>query len=109
MPLRASGGTSGEEAALDHYFARDYHGAWCENALVDWGPLTEELIGLALERIPSEHLVPLFDRISRDVAANGSGFSDFALFPHEVGQVDDHHPGPFDLRRRLQQSRENPA
>lgn len=58
------------------------------NALLDWRQLTEELVLLALDRIPTEHLLPLFDRISRDVAANGSGFPDLALFPMAGGAGD---------------------
>jgi len=51
------------------------------NPLVHWGMLSEELLSLALIRIPAEHWRVLFQRILQDVRNHTSGLPDLILFP----------------------------
>lgn len=48
---------------------------------VFWELLTENLLKLAIERIPSKHWQVIFKRIWQDIRANRSGFPDLILFP----------------------------
>ena len=45
-----------------------------------WEALSEELIGMALDCIPAEHLKKWFERILLDIKANRSGFPDLIQF-----------------------------
>jgi hypothetical protein len=51
-----------------------------QSAFVSWGWLTEELLDVALECLPPEHLEYCFHRILRDVKANRAGFPDLIQF-----------------------------
>ncbi|MBF0277525.1 MAG: VRR-NUC domain-containing protein [SAR324 cluster bacterium] len=70
------------------------------NTLVFWPILSEELIQLALCRIPRAHFAQIFDRLSRDLGNNRSGFPDLIIFPKEYYQLLE-VKGPGD---RLQQN-----
>ena len=51
-----------------------------QSPFVFWGTLTQELLDLALECIPAQHLQQLFARLLRDVKANRTGFPDLVRF-----------------------------
>jgi hypothetical protein len=55
------------------------------NDLVHWPALPEELLQLALERIPREHLVKIFACLSYDLGANKAGFPDLVVFARKPG------------------------
>lgn len=55
------------------------------NPFVDWRYLDEQLLELALERIPHEHLLGIFRRLLRDLRNNSSGFPDLICFPAKGG------------------------
>ena len=82
---------------------REKHGI--ANAFLNWKRFPEELVQFAVERIPVEHLVPLFDRLSRDVRANSAGFPDLVVFPKR-GQLGDYSfvevKGPGDQLQKNQ-------
>ena len=54
--------------------------AGIQSPFVFWGTLTEELLELALDCIPAEHLQTLFARLLLDVKANRTGFPDLVRF-----------------------------
>jgi VRR-NUC domain/Fanconi anemia-associated nuclease SAP domain len=51
-----------------------------QSAFVSWGWLTEELLDVALECLPPEHLEHCFHRILRDVKTNRAGLPDLIQF-----------------------------
>jgi hypothetical protein len=51
-----------------------------QSAFVSWGWVTEELLDIALECLPPEHLEHCFHRILRDVRTNRAGFPDLIQF-----------------------------
>jgi hypothetical protein len=51
-----------------------------QSAFVSWGWLTEALLDVALECLPSAHLAHCFHRILRDVKTNRAGFPDLIQF-----------------------------
>lgn len=63
-------------------FAEKYGRA---NHFVMWRYLSEEIIDLALERIPVQHLSAVFQRMLKDLKNNRSGFPDLVVFPAEGG------------------------
>ncbi|NND92459.1 MAG: VRR-NUC domain-containing protein [Granulosicoccus sp.] len=50
------------------------------NPLVRWGRVSDELLTLALQRIPVDHWQAMFQRILADTRENTSGFPDLVLF-----------------------------
>lgn len=50
------------------------------NHFVAWGLLDEALLEIAIERIPAEHLVLVFERMLTDLKNNSSGLPDLILF-----------------------------
>ena len=52
------------------------------NYLVNWKYFTREELELSIGRINRDHLVGIFDRLSRDIRENKTGFPDLILFPH---------------------------
>ncbi|WP_028602477.1 VRR-NUC domain-containing protein [Ottowia thiooxydans] len=56
----------------------DKHGV--QSPFVFWGTLSEELLSLALDCIPTAHLKLFFTRLMLDVQANRSGFPDLVRF-----------------------------
>ena len=69
-------------AKLLKTFAEKYGRA---NHFVMWRYLNEEIIDLALERIPVDHLSAVFKRMLKDLKNNRSGFPDLVVFPTEGG------------------------
>lgn len=60
---------------------RTYREKWGrQSPFVFWGALSEELLALALECIPPEHLKLCFRRLLRDVKANRAGLPDLVQF-----------------------------
>lgn len=51
-----------------------------QSPFVFWGALSEELLELALECLPAEHLQYWFDRLLQDIKANRSGMPDLIQF-----------------------------
>jgi len=51
------------------------------NPLVSWGRINEDMLSLALLRIPMSHWRALFERITRDFRHHTSGLPDLILFP----------------------------
>ena len=51
------------------------------NFLVNWDALERQDLELSLQRLDRNHLVRIFDRFSRDVRGNKTGFPDLTLFP----------------------------
>ncbi|MBA7484790.1 Fanconi-associated nuclease 1 [subsurface metagenome] len=50
------------------------------NHLVHWERLSPEMLEMALERIPRSHMADIFDRLSRDIKGNKTGFPDLIVF-----------------------------
>ena len=71
------------------------------NPLVAWDALAEELLELALTRIPADHWRHLFRRLLSDIAHHRSGLPDLILFPPASGYELVEIKGPGD---RLQQN-----
>ena len=60
---------------------RNFTRKWgIQSAFVSWGWVTEELLDVALECLPPEHLEHCFHRILRDVKTNRAGFPDLIQF-----------------------------
>ncbi len=55
------------------------------NHFVMWRYLSEDLLRLAIERVPMEHLALVFQRMLRDLKSNRSGFPDLVVFPKNGG------------------------
>jgi hypothetical protein len=72
------------------------------NYLVKWNRITRAMLELALPLIARQHLVDIFDRLSRDIGGNKTGFPDLLLFPdsrsYELVEV----KGPGDGLQRNQ-------
>jgi len=51
------------------------------NRLVNWQYMSEELLSLALSRIPVNDWRAFFNRMLKDLRSNTSGFPDLILFP----------------------------
>ncbi|MFA0811145.1 VRR-NUC domain-containing protein [Microbulbifer epialgicus] len=73
------------------------------NPLVAWDLLTEELLALALERIPPDHWRTLFQHVLSDINHNRCGLPDLILFPSTGGYELVEVKGPGD---RLQQNQQ---
>ncbi|SDJ60322.1 VRR-NUC domain-containing protein [Microbulbifer yueqingensis] len=71
------------------------------NPLVAWEALPEDLLELALERIPPEHWRQLFRRMLGDISHHRNGLPDLVLFPARRGYELVEVKGPGD---RLQQN-----
>ncbi|MDR0216916.1 MAG: VRR-NUC domain-containing protein, partial [Comamonas sp.] len=67
--------------------------AGIQSPFVFWGTLTEELLELALDCIPAEHLQTLFARLLLDVKANRTGFPDLVRF----WPANSEHEGRYEL------------
>jgi hypothetical protein len=58
-----------------------YQSKWgLQSPFVYWGALNEELLELALECLPAEHLKHCFERLLEDVKANRAGMPDLIQF-----------------------------
>lgn len=66
------------------------------NPLVRWQGLSDELLALAIERIPLAHWRALFTRILADTRENTAGFPDLVLFPDAGGYEFIEIKGPGD-------------
>ena len=66
------------------------------NPLVRWQGLSDELLALAIERIPLAHWRALFTRILADTRENTAGFPDLVLFPDSGGYEFIEIKGPGD-------------
>jgi len=55
------------------------------NFLVNWQVIDQPLLELALDRIPAEHLLTVFERLLTDLRANRSGLPDLIVFPDSGG------------------------
>ncbi len=66
------------------------------NPLVRWQGLSDELLALAIDRIPLAHWRALFTRILADTRENTSGFPDLVLFPDAGGYEFIEIKGPGD-------------
>jgi hypothetical protein len=51
------------------------------NVFINWKRIDRKMVEDILEAVSREHLLLIFDRISRDVRGNTSGFPDLILFP----------------------------
>ena len=66
------------------------------NPLVRWQGLSDELLALAIQRIPLAHWSALFTRILSDTRENTVGFPDLVLFPDSGGYEFIEIKGPGD-------------
>jgi hypothetical protein len=73
------------------------------NPLVDWYRMNLELIDLALQRIPHQHWMKIFERQLSDLRNNRSGFPDLVVFPPESGYLLVEVKGPGDTLQKNQQ------
>jgi hypothetical protein len=73
------------------------------NPLVNWQALSLDIIELALQHIPFNHWMKIFDRILLDLRNNRAGFPDLVLFPpggdYQLVEV----KGPGDTLQKNQQ------
>ena len=53
---------------------------WIQSPFVHWSALSEELLDIALECFPAEHLRLLFTRLLQDIKTNRSGLPDLIQF-----------------------------
>ncbi len=72
------------------------------NPLVNWYVITDEILTLALERIPTDALAGIFKRILSDVSINRSGLPDLVLFPEGGGVSFIEVKGPGDALQNKQ-------
>lgn len=72
------------------------------NPLVAWEGLSEELLELALERIPLQHCLAVFHRILADLKENRTGFADLVVFPLAGGYELVEVKGPGDRLQKNQ-------
>ena len=72
------------------------------NPFVNWFALDENLLNLALDRIPANHLLHLFKRILKDIPNNRSGLPDLILFPSKGGYKLIEVKGPGDKLQKNQ-------
>lgn len=71
------------------------------NHFVNWSWLTEQLVDIALVRIPKADLAAIFKRLLTDLKNNRSGFPDLVVFPESGGYELIEVKGPGD---KLQQN-----
>ena len=72
------------------------------NPFVDWKHLSPDIVDAALDRIPASHLHAIFDRLSRDVRENGSGFPDLFLYRGSADYLLVEVKGPGDQLQKNQ-------
>lgn len=72
------------------------------NPLVRWGRLCSDLLSVALQNIPSEHWLAMFNRLLNDMRENTSGFPDLVLFREEGGYEFIEIKGPGDALQQNQ-------
>jgi len=72
------------------------------NPLVHWKLMSEELVSLALMRIPMHDWRVLYDRILTDLRYNTSGLPDLVLFPDKGGYEFLEIKGPGDALQKNQ-------
>lgn len=72
------------------------------NPLVNWSWINEELLTLALVKVPVNHYRLLFDRMLRDLRNNTSGFPDLILFSRGGGYEFIEIKGPGDAVQKNQ-------
>ena len=80
------GNSKGRQRTLRHTLKERFetkHGI--ANQLVDWRRVTWQQLEMCLERMPCEHIVAIFDRLSRDLRENKTGFPDLIVFPTQGG------------------------
>ncbi|MCP4433787.1 MAG: VRR-NUC domain-containing protein, partial [Gammaproteobacteria bacterium] len=73
------------------------------NPLVDWTHINLDIIELALQRIPHDHWLKIFERLLTDLRNNRSGFPDLIVFPPENGYLLVEVKGPGDSLQKNQQ------
>jgi hypothetical protein len=73
------------------------------NPLVNWQALNLDILELALQRIPFDHWMKIFDRILLDLRNNRAGFPDLVLFPDSGGYQLVEVKGPGDTLQKNQQ------
>jgi len=76
--LRAKAGDSA--ASAKHIMDVYQHKFGIDNNFVNWQLLDEELLQLALQRIPVTHRLAIFDRMLQDLGNRCSGFPDLIVF-----------------------------
>ena len=81
-----------------HYRAK----AGIANPLVNWSVLSEELLQLALQRIPVKHWLPMLRRLLGDLRHHRSGLPDLIAFPREGGYQWIEVKGPGDRLQKNQ-------
>ena len=69
----------------------------------EFGGAGLELIDLALQRIPHQHWMKIFERQLSDLRNNRSGFPDLVVFPPESGYLLVEVKGPGDTLQKNQQ------
>lgn len=74
-----------------------------QNPLVQWQYLSRSLLELALDRIPIEHWLAVFERLLQDIRHNRNGMPDLILFPTEGGYCLIEVKGPGDRLQKNQQ------
>jgi len=72
------------------------------NYLVDWKNVSEDLLSLAMNRIPRAHLSAIFRRMLLDLKRHRSGFPDLILFPRDGGYRLIEVKGPGDTLQQNQ-------
>ena len=72
------------------------------NPLVQWGRLSEPLLQLALDRIPTDHWRLVFNRMLLDTRENTTGLPDLVLFPEAGGYELIEIKGPGDTLQQNQ-------
>lgn len=72
------------------------------SVFVHWPALTEELLELAIERIPLNHWNAIFKRIRSDIKHNRAGLPDLIHFPEDSGYELIEVKGPGDTLQKNQ-------
>lgn len=72
------------------------------NHFVHWGVLDEELLEMAFDRVPVEHILAVFRRLLRDLRSNRSGFPDLLIYPDDGGYHLGEVKGPGDTLQNNQ-------
>lgn len=85
-----------------HYLKLLEHKIGTATPFIFWDIMDENLIKLALSRIPQSHWQAVFNRLWKDIRANRSGFPDLVLFPEKGGYQLVEVKGPGDRLQKNQ-------
>jgi len=91
------------ESLCTRVFSTMQDKAGLQNAFVNWRYLSDELVAVALQRIPLDHWNAIFQRLLADLRNHRTGLPDLVHFPEQGGYRLVEVKGPGDKLQKNQQ------